>query len=121
MIPFNNTFNNNATLIDEDRNSCPNWIYLNIIHRVTDGSLMSWCDTFDEFIKDLSENLYNKANKKRFYVSVEPDCCDKKQYYIGTKILDTAERVWIVEGYKDGTGYFYDCLYEYELGKEMAK
>lgn len=113
-IPFSE-INNHLTLLDEDWGSCPNWIYIDLIHRVTDGYMMSWCDTLDHFMKDLSEALYDRANKKRFYVSVEADCADDKEYYVGDKILKNAHRVWVVEGYADNPGYFYDHIYEYKL------
>ena len=107
-----------ATLIDKDWGSCPNWIYIDLIHKTTEGDLISWCGTLDAFIKDLSNALYDKASHRKFYVSVKADCDGEDEYYIGNKILDDAKKVWVVEGWKDSEGwYFYDTLYEYELNK----
>lgn len=104
------------TIVNKETGYCPNWIYIDIIHGVTDGETISWTDTLNEFIKDLYDALYVDDIVEQFYVSLKADCQDRDEYIIGSKIIDDAKRVWLIEGYTNGNGhYFYDKLYEYEI------
>lgn len=109
----------NYKQVKRDSNSCPNWVFIDLVHECSGEWGINWCESLLQFAKDLDNYIYGEINHgEEFYVSIKGS-----KYLIGDEVIEDASLVIVVHGYneEDDLNPFYDSWIKYELMDEKQK